>query len=86
MEESQEGGYQGRVQKMVHDVIAWADGGEVDVIDVTTQEEAVEANVRGAVGQVRSAEPVIAPLVNSNKVMVVGAIYDVTTGEVRFLE
>ncbi len=79
-------GYQGRIQKLVHDVIAWADGGEVDVIDVTTVEEAVEANVRGAVGQISSAEPVIAPLVSSGKVMVVGAIYDIETGQVRVLE
>lgn len=86
MEETQAGGYLGRLQRLVHDVIAWADGGEVDVIDVTTVEEAVEANVMGAVGQIGSAEPVIAPLVRSGKVMVVGAIYDVHTGEVRVLD
>lgn len=86
MEDPQAGGFQARIQKMVHDVIAWADGGDVDVIDATTVEEATEANVRGAVGQVSSAEPVIAPLVRSGKVMVVGAIYDVHTGVVRVLE
>lgn len=79
-------GYLGRIQKMVRDVIAWADGGEVDVIDVTTVEEAIEVNVRGAVQQVRAAEPVISNLVNSNKVMVVGAIYDLGTGKVKVLE
>jgi carbonic anhydrase len=86
MEGGQAEGYMGRLQRLVHDVIAWADGGEVDVIDVTTVEEGVEANVRGAVGQIGSAEPVIAPLVTSGKVMVVGAIYDIHTGEVRVLE
>lgn len=79
-------GYLGRIQKMVRDVIAWADGGEVDVIDVTTVEEAIEVNVRGAVQQVKTAEPVIAPMVNSSKVMVVGAIYDLETGKVSVLE
>ena len=86
MEETQVGGYLGRIQKLVHDVIAWADGGEVDVIDVTTEEEALEANVRGAVGQLRAAEPVVAPLVASGKVMVVGGIYDLHTGVVTVLE
>ena len=86
MQGSQAGGYLGRIQKLVHDVVAWADGGEVDVIDVATVEEAVEANVRGAVGQITSAEPVIAPLVSSGKVMVVGAVYDLRTGQVRVLE
>ncbi len=86
MQDAQVGGYLGRAQKLVHDVIAWADGGEVDVIDVTTVEEGVEANVRGAVGQIRAAEPVIAPLVRSNKVMVVGAIYEMHTGKVRIID
>jgi carbonic anhydrase len=85
MEEVQLEGHLGRIQKLVHDVVAWADGGEVDVIDVTTLDEAVEANVRGAAGQIGSAEPVIAPLVASGKVLVVGAVYDVHTGEVRML-
>jgi len=79
-------GYLGRVQKMVRDVIAWADGGEVDVVDASTVEEGIEFNVRGAVEQVRSAEPVIAELVRANRVMVVGAIYDLETGRVRVLE
>lgn len=86
MEEGQAEGYLGRIQKLVHDVIAWADGGELDVIDVTTVEEAVEANVRGAVGQISAAEPVIAPLVRSGKVTVAGGIYDLSTGVARILE
>lgn len=86
MQEEIVGGHLGRVQKLVHDVIAWADGGEVDVIDVTTLEQAVEVNVRGAVDQIKAAEPVIAPLVHSGKVMVVGAIYDLATGMVKVLE
>jgi carbonic anhydrase len=86
MEGDQVGGYLGRVQKLVHDVIAWADGGEVDVIDVTTLEEGVLMNVRGAVGQISASKPVIAPLVSTSKVMVVGAIYDTGTGEVKVLE
>ncbi|UCC93105.1 MAG: carbonic anhydrase [Thermoplasmata archaeon] len=86
MDSTQVGGYLGRIQKLVHDVIAWADGGEVDTIDVTTVEEGVEMNVRGAVGQIKASEPVIAPLVTASKVMVVGAIYDIDTGEVRLLE
>ncbi len=86
MEEGQAEGYMGRIQELVHDVIAWADGGELDVIDVTTVEEAVEANVRGAVGQISAAEPVIAPLVRSGKVTVAGAVYDLATGVVRMVE
>jgi carbonic anhydrase len=86
MQEENAEGHLGRIQKLVHDVVAWADGGEVDVIDVTTVEDAVEVNVRGAAGQVRAAEPVIAPLVSSGKVMVVGAVYDLGTGEVRVLD
>jgi carbonic anhydrase len=86
IEGGQVDGYLGRIQKLVHDVIAWADGGEVDVIDVTTVIEAVEVNVIGSVAQIKASEPVIAPLVNSSKVMVVGAIYDLETGVVRVLE
>jgi len=86
MDDAQVGGYLGRIQKLVRDVIAWADGGEVDVIDATTVESAVEFNVRGAVGQITAAEPVISPLVTSGKVMVVGGVYDLQTGVVQVLE
>jgi carbonic anhydrase len=86
MEEEVAMGYVGRVQKMVRDVIAWADGGEVDVVDVTTVEEAIEVNIRGAMAQIKSSEPDIAPLISSGKVMLVGAVYNLDTGEVRVLE
>lgn len=46
----------------------------------------VEANVRGAVTQIASSEPVVADLVAQGKVDVVGAVYDLDTGMVRFLE
>lgn len=45
----------------------------------------IKENVRLAVKQLQHAGPVVAPLVESGKVKVVGAIYRLETGEVEFL-
>ena len=46
----------------------------------------VEDNVRGAVAGIASSEPVIAERARQGKVAVVGAVYHLDTGVVRFLE
>lgn len=47
-------------------------------------EKAVEANVDHGVKFLSESKPVLAPLVQSNKVKVVGAIYNIETGKVNF--
>ncbi len=86
MEGGEAEGNLGRIAQLIHSVIAWADGGDAEAIDVETVEEAVEANVRGAVAQIRAAEPVIKGLVEEDEVLVVGAVYDLATGVVTLLE
>lgn len=44
-----------------------------------------ERNVRAVVASVRDRSPVLAELERSGKVVLAGAMYDVGTGEVRFL-
>jgi carbonic anhydrase len=46
---------------------------------------AIQQNVVTNVGKLRTAEPVIAPLVQERKVEVVGALYELSTGRVAFL-
>lgn len=48
-------------------------------------DHAVSANVAASVKQVQASEPVLAPLVRSGKVKVVGARYDLDTGAVQLL-
>jgi carbonic anhydrase len=47
---------------------------------------AIEENVRRQVRRLRTISPVITAALKAGKVLVVGAIYDMTTGEVRVLE
>lgn len=46
-------------------------------------ENAIGANVRRSVERLRTLDPVVAPAVQSGKVKVVGAVYELATGKVR---
>lgn len=46
-------------------------------------ENAIQANVRRSVERLRTLDPVIAPAVQSGKVKVAGAVYDLASGKVR---
>jgi len=47
---------------------------------------AIEANVRNVMDHLTLEEPVTSNLVRTNRVIVVGAVYDIVTGRVRFLK
>lgn len=47
---------------------------------------AIEANVRASVGQIESSSRMIEELVRNETLMVVGAVLDLSTGQVAFLE
>jgi carbonic anhydrase len=47
---------------------------------------AVHANVLHGIHQLKSSEPVLAPLIRDKKVQVIGAIYSLENGEVRLLQ
>jgi carbonic anhydrase len=49
-------------------------------------DEIAEENVIKTVKDIRERSPVIAALENSGKIMVVGAMYDLTSGEVTFMD
>lgn len=49
-------------------------------------EKAVVANVINGVKQLRNSEPILSELFKSNEIQIVGAIYDINTGEVVFLD
>jgi carbonic anhydrase len=56
------------------------DAKPVNLLDAATVE-----NVRGNVERLRAATPVVAELVTSGKVKVVGAVYDIATGKVSMV-
>ena len=47
---------------------------------------AVEANVISGVKQLRNSTPILNELYNSGKVQIVGAVYQIETGEVKYLD
>lgn len=49
-------------------------------------DEAIRENVRMQVQQLKSLEPVLAKRVRENSIMIVGAIYNLNTGTVEFLD
>jgi carbonic anhydrase len=56
-----------------------------DVCEGKLADLAVEENVRMTIRDIREKSQVIADLEKQGKLKVVGAIYDISTGEVRFL-
>ncbi len=57
-----------------------------DVCAAPHMDEIAEENVIKTVKDIRERSPVIAALENSGKIMVVGAMYDLTSGEVTFMD
>ena len=51
-----------------------------------TEMAAVEANVRAAVGTLRTTSPFLTPGVDSGRFLVVGAVYQLGSGKVRLLD
>jgi carbonic anhydrase len=49
-------------------------------------DDAVRAQVRGVVAQLRSSEPVLAPRVRDGTLQIVGAVYDLDDGRVAVVE
>lgn len=48
--------------------------------------DAVRANVRNAVDHLRHGSRILEDMVNSGQLVIVGAVYDITTGHVDFLD
>ncbi len=48
--------------------------------------EVCESNVRHTIDQIRSKSPIIAEMERNGEIKIVGAIYDMSSGEVEFLE
>jgi carbonic anhydrase len=51
-----------------------------------TQEQAVEANVRAAVASLKAMAPQLSKGVSAGSVLVAGAVYELGSGQVRFLD
>jgi carbonic anhydrase len=66
--------------KAIQPAVDKAKGMQGDVI-----ENAVRTNVDMVVEQVRTSEPVLAPLVKQGKLRIVGAVYSLNTGKVTWL-
>lgn len=54
--------------------------------DADLVDRVIEDNVRRTVSDITARSPVMAELVRENKLMVVGAVYDLETGHVRWLD
>jgi carbonic anhydrase len=50
-----------------------------------TMEKAIDANVMHGVHLIKQSEPILKKAIQSNRVQVVGAVYDVETGLVHWL-
>jgi carbonic anhydrase len=48
--------------------------------------DAIRANVRNAVDHLRHGSRILEDMVNSGQLVIVGAVYDITTGDVEFLD
>lgn len=64
--------------------IASAKYSEVDIAKLTAK--SIRANVRMSVGQLKSASQFLEELVREGELMIVGAHYDLATGEVEFFD
>jgi carbonic anhydrase len=47
-------------------------------------ENTVEANVKHGVNLLKHSNPILQPLINQNELLVIGAVYDMNTGQVHF--
>ena len=60
------------------------------VIDSLNGEEAVdvvaEHNVKHSIKQIRKESPILKDMETSGKILIIGAMYDVATGQVRFMD
>ena len=65
---------------------AVADAGCKDAKDAACVDKVAVANVRLALEQVREKSPYLAERIDAGSVGLVGALYDVSTGKVTFLE
>jgi carbonic anhydrase len=74
-------GHIGSIVEKIKPAIAETKGKEGDAVD-----NAIRANVRNVVNQLRNATPILSGLVKSGKLQVVGGCYDLDTGRVGMLE
>ena len=74
-------GHVGSVVEKIKPAVDETKGKKGDAVD-----NAVRANVRDVVHQLRSAGPILSGLVKAGKIRVVGACYDLDTGKVGWLE
>ena len=64
---------------------SWEDG-QKNSKNPAFVEAVAEANVRLVMGNIKKGSPVIKELMDQGKVLLIGAVYDIDTGLVRFLE
>ncbi len=74
-------GHVGSVIEKIKPAVEETKGKEGDAVD-----NAVRANVRNAVNQLRGAAPILSGLVKAGKLRVVGGCYDLDTGRVGMVE
>jgi carbonic anhydrase len=69
-----------KIEPVVDEVAAKMDSGDADFVDAVAK-----ANVLRTIETIRAQSEVLAELESSGAITIVGAMYDVTSGEVRFL-
>lgn len=75
-----------RIRPSVYNLheIYTADGQEIDANELINQ--GIKANVRMSVSQLKHGSRILEDAVDSGSLMIVGAIYDLDTGKVTFIE
>ena len=74
-------GHVDSIVKAIQPAVVKAKAEQGDVVD-----NAVKENVRQVVAEIRSSEPVLAKLVKSGKIRVIGARYDLDSGKVQVVK
>ena len=77
------GNLTGLVQKIEPAVVAVE--GERDTDNAAYVDQVAETNVRMVLDEIREQSPVLAEMEQDGSIAIVGAMYDISTGEVRFL-
>ena len=75
-----------RIRPSVYNLheIYTANGQDMDVQELI--ERGIKANVRMSVSQLKHGSRILEDAVSAGNLLIVGAVYDLDTGEVRFLD
>ncbi len=73
------------IQKIIDYIQSEPEEVELNETDIDYYEKAINANIVHAVNTLKYSEPILAELIKSKKLKIVGALFDIETGEVKVI-